>query len=172
MAVNPKLEQEISVLMRKFRAVADDAKRDGRAILEYAAGPMVSAIAAAAPVSDEVHFRYSTAKANKSIRAPKGKGNIAAEYHPGNLERSIRTLKFRRSDAVFVGPKLTSGSRGVFKGARTDAYYAHMVEFGTEHSQPTPFVRPAVLATQSAVLRTAVDIFKRNIESEARRKGL
>lgn len=166
------LQRELSVLTAKLRQLADDAKKEGRSYLEYAAQPLVSAIAAGAPVSAEVHFRYNTPKASGRIRAPKGKGVKVAEYHPGNLERSIRILKFRRSEAVFVGPKLTGGSKGVFRGQRTDAYYAHMVEYGTEKMSAQPFVRPAVLATQDAVLRTAINLFKRNIEAYAARNGL
>lgn len=172
MAVNVALERELAVLQRKLLAVAQSAKKDSQQILEFAAQPMVSAIAAGAPVSDRVHFRYSTAKASRKIRAPKGKGKVEASYHPGNLERSIQTLRFRRSAAIFVGAKLSKNSKGVFKGKRTDAYYTHMVEYGTAHSAATPFIRPAVQATQGAVLSGAVKVFKRNVDAEIRKQGL
>lgn len=103
--------------------------------------------------SQKPHFRYSNSgKLTGKIRAPKGRGKIIATYKPGNLRRSIRILKhgpFKRSSSVWIGPKTSKRTKGVFGSkSRVDGYYAHMVEFGTVHSAARPFMRPAFIATR------------------------
>lgn len=115
---------------------------------------LISAIQGRAPESEAPHSRY------------KG-GRIVATYYPGNLRRAFRTLVFRRSAAVFVGPKLDkAGSGGDFRGNRTDGYYAHWVEFGAPAAglPPRPFVKPAADAAGPLVLRLATEFLKRKIE--------
>ena len=148
-----------------------EAKRQTTRILSQAAAPLVEEIQARAPVSDEEHYRYSTAKASKSIRAPKGSGKVVATYTPGNLERSFNVLKFRRAkSAVFVGAKLDkSGSTGLFTGKRTDGYYLAWQEYGAPNAgiPPRPFVGPARDAVGGEVLQLAVNQFKKTIERTA-----
>lgn len=145
------LQREIDVLIKRLYAVSDKGKRESQAIFKVAAKPLIAAIKARAPVSDGPHSRYKD-------------GSIVATYKPGNLRRSIRSLTFRRSAAVFVGPKLDkTGSGGV------DGYYAAWVEFGTESQSPQPFVRPAVAETGSAVLGIAARALKKQIETHAQR---
>ena len=84
------------------------------------------------------------------------------------MRRAFRTLQFRRSAAIFVGPKIDkSGSGGEFKGRRTDAYYAHFVEFGAPAAglPPRPFVKPAVDAAGPLTLRLATEFLKRKIDA-------
>jgi len=89
-----------------------------------------------------------------------------ATYMPGNLMRSVRILPFRRSPAVWVGPKLAKGRMvsGVFAGARVDAFYAAMVEFGTVKMAAIPFVRPAVAAASGPTLRAAALFLKKELD--------
>lgn len=153
------LQSDVNELVRKLNKVAVNAKRESQAAFREGAKPLVEAIKAGAPVSDDEHYRY------------KG-GRIFATYKPGNLKRSFRTLTFRRSAAVFVGPKLDkTGSGGQFSGQRTDAYYAHMVEFGTINQAPQPFVRPAAASTGPVALRIATQALKRKIDAYANRLG-
>ena len=64
----------------------------------------------AAPRGSKIHKRYSTAKVNKAIRAPKGMGTVVATYSPGNLGNSMQILPLRRTkSAVYVGAKLAKG---------------------------------------------------------------
>lgn len=166
--MNAETQRELTHLIKQLRKVSDTAKKQSQKAFKEAAGPLVSAIQARAPQSEKAHHRYNTSKLSKSIRAPKGMGNIVATYQPGNLGRSFKTLTFRRSAAVFVGAKLAKGNnKGTFAGARTDGYYAHWVEYGApgQNVAASPFVRPAVDAAGDLVLRIATDILKREIES-------
>lgn len=154
------VQKEIDELVRKLRKVSDRAKTDSRAAFREAAPVLISAIQGRAPQSDAPHHRYSG-------------GKIKATYYPGNLKRSIKALTFRRSAAIFVGPRLDkAGSAGDFKGVRTDGYYAHWMEFGAPAAgiPPRPFVKPAVQAAGGLTLRLATVFLKRKIDTYA--KGL
>lgn len=142
------------------RIVKDLSVKERQKILKQSAKILQKAAKANIPQSDEQHFRYSTNKISKSLKTPKGLGNVVAVYNPGNLRRSIRTLVFRRSDSVFVGPKLAKKrSYGVFRGGRVDGYYAHFLEFGTRHFSGIGYMRRAVDSTASKVLKDMVDKF-------------
>lgn len=165
--MNAELQSELNTLIRKLDGLKDATKRDRDRILIEAAGPLRSAIAGRAPQSDKAHSRYSTPKINNKIRAPKGRGVIAATYQPGNLRKSIQTLRFRRSKAVFIGPKVQRSG-----GKTPDGYYAHMVNFGTLHQPEQRFVEAGVAAAGSTSVRIAVDLMKRKIEAYASQNGL
>ena len=103
------------------------------------------------PKSDQKHSRYSTPKVVGKMRAPKGLGRIVATYFPGNLQRALNILTFRRSQNVFVGFKVAKQDpKGTFMGRRVDGYYAVMrLEIG------------------EAPLRRAVDATKRRVGEKA-----
>jgi len=148
-------QAEINDLIRKLYRVSDTAKRASQQAFREAAPVLISAIQARAPESGEPHNRYSG-------------GQVKATYYPGNLRRAFRTLQFRRSAAIFVGPRLDkSGSGGEFRGSRADAYYAHWVEFGAPAAglPPNPFVKPAADAVGAFTLRLATEFLKRKIEA-------
>ena len=166
--MDAQTQRELNHLIKQLRKVSDTAKKQSQKAFKDAAGPLVAAIKARAPQSEKAHHRYKTSKLSKSIRAPKGQGNIVATYQPGNLQRSFKTLTFRQSAAVFVGAKLAKGNNnGTFAGARTDGYYAHWVEFGApgQNIAASPFVRPAVDAAGDLVLRIASELLKKDIEA-------
>lgn len=155
MAIANSIQAEVNNAIRQLRKVSARARTEGRSALRKGARPLVIAAKSKAPVSDEPHYRYLN-------------GEIVATYHPGNLRRSIRALIFSKSDAVFVGPKIDkSGSGGVFKGARTDGYYAHMVEFGTAYQRPQPFMRPAAQEAGREALQIAVRELKAQVDKYA-----
>jgi hypothetical protein len=62
-------------------------------------------------------------------------------YQPGNLKNSIDVLSFRRSEAVFVGPRMGRRSVGF------DGYYAGWIEKGTKHIKPWHFIRDGAAAS-------------------------
>jgi HK97 gp10 family phage protein len=69
----------------------------------------------------------------------------------GDLKRSIKafsTRASRRLPALYVGPKATGGSAKK-NNQRGGGFYGAMVEYGTAHSQPHPFMRPAWESKQS-----------------------
>jgi hypothetical protein len=172
--MNPALQAEINDLIRTLQGVSDTAKKDSDRVLTEAAGPLRSAIAGRAPVSDAPHKRYSTPKISKKIRAPKGMGVVKATYQPGNLSRSFAVLSFRRAKfAKFVGPKIDK--RG--GGRMPDGYYAHMVNFSAANVDGSMrpgqhFVEAGVAAGGPVALKIATDLMKRTIENYARQKGL
>jgi HK97 gp10 family phage protein len=87
----------------------------------------------------------------------------------GNLRRSITVsdkLKGRTKEAgittVYLG---TSYGRG--QGGR----HGHLVEFGTKHSRPRPFLRPAWDQDSRAMLLRLAEELRLQIEKAVRRKG-
>jgi hypothetical protein len=167
---NKSLEQEIAILQKKLFAISDTAKKQSQNAFKQASPILISAIQGRAAESEKAHYRYSTPKINNKLRAPNGMGRIVATYMPGNLKRSIKTLIFRRSAAIFVGPKLDKqGSGGTFAGGRVDGYYAHWMEFGAPEAgiRPSPFVKPAVDAVGNTVLKFSAELLKREIEKAA-----
>lgn len=153
----PHIQKEVNDLIRRLRKVSTTAKKGSQQAFREAAPVLISAIQGRAPESEAPHSRYSG-------------GKIVATYHQGNLRRAFRTLVFRRSAAVFVGPKLDKGgSGGEFRGNRADAYYAHWIEFGAPAAglPPRPFVAPAVDAAGGLTLRLATEFLKRKIDRVA-----
>lgn len=175
-------------------AVKDFEKRDQRSILRAAARPIVKASRSIAPKSDKVHYRYkkrrgtvekaaraylasrkaSSKKSGKNNGGRKGvdKSKIAATYVPGNLRKSLKTLVFRRSMAVFVGPKQGGRQREVHGTtvANADAYYAQMI-FGSAAAFQARVLIPALKAGRSAALRKAEEIVPKIVE-RARKRGI
>lgn len=165
--MNTALQAELNTLIRKLDGLSETTKRDRDSILTEAAGPLRSAIAGRAPMSDKAHSRYSTPKISGKIRAPKGSGVIKATYQPGNLKKSVQTLRFRRSKAVFIGPKVRRSA-----GQTPDGYYAHMVNFGTTQQPAQRFVEAGVAAAGDVSLRLATELMKRKINTYAAQNGL
>lgn len=153
--MDAQLQSEINALVRRLRKVSYTAKRDSQQAFRQASPLLIAAIQGRAPQSEAPHSRYSG-------------GKIAATYYPGNLRRSFRTLTFRRSPAIFIGPRLDKqGSGGDFRGNRADGYYAHFIEFGAPAAglPPRPFVAPAVEAAGPLTLRLATEFLKRKIDA-------
>lgn len=165
--MNAQLQSELNTLIRKLDGLSGATKRERDRVLMEAAGPLRSAIAGRAPQSDKPHSRYSTPKISGKLRAPKGMGRIVATYQPGNLRKSVQTLRFRRSKAVFIGPKVRRSG-----GQMPDGYYAHMVNFGTTQQSAQRFVEAGVAAAGDTSLRLASQLMKRKIEAYASQNNL
>lgn len=147
----PTVQDEINTLVKRLQKVSNRARSESKKAFRAAAKPMIEAIKAKTPVSDAPHYRYNNGK--------------RIVYYPGNLRRSIRVLALRRTPAVFIGPKVDKSGAGTeYKGNKVDAYYAHMVEFGTEKQRPQPYMRPGALETQDKALRIASDLLRKDIE--------
>lgn len=145
------IQSEINVLVRKLQTISDTARRDSRLAFSEGAKPLIAAIKASAPVSAAPHIG-------------RGPGGVNVVYRPGNLRRSFRKLLFRRSSAVFVGPKVDFAG-----GASANGYYAHFVEFGTVNQAPQPFVRPVAATVGPVALRISAVALKRMIDAHAKR---
>jgi len=164
MAINQAVLNELNEAITKLNRVAENARKEVQADLTAASSILVSAVKGRAPVSDKAHSRYSTAKVTNKVRAPKGSGRVVATYQPGNLQKSFRTLKFRRSQAVFVGPKAG--------GAGPDGYYAHWPEFGTVNQRGQGYVKNAVDASGRVTAEFAAKLLKKRIERYAAQNGV
>lgn len=121
-----QLEKEIKSLTKKFEP------RVTQRVFSKAAKPYIHKVREEAPRAKRVVKRYNTPKSFSNKRAPKGQGVVAAEYHPGNLGRSFKRLRFRRSylmRAIFIGPKRARTTTGVFRTiGKSDGWYAHLVD--------------------------------------------
>lgn len=136
------IEQEIEAAIKKLQKCGDTFKQNRQRVAALGGAFASSAAESAAPKSRAVHYRYSTAKLTKKIRAPKGLGNKVASYAPGNLGRSVNVLKFNRAKSkVYVGAKLARRATGKFSGRRADGYYMHFTEEGTKNAQGTHWFR-------------------------------
>lgn len=166
--MNPALQSELNDLIRRLDGLEGMTRRVRNQVLTEAAGPLRAAISGRAPMSDAPHKRYSTPKIAGHLRAPKGMGVVKAVYQPGNLRKSIETLRFRRSRAVFIGPKVDKSGGG----RMPDGYYAHMVNFGTVEQPAQRFVEAGVAAAGNVSLRLATELMKQKIEAYASQNGL
>ncbi len=168
--MDAELEREIRAIGLKFRELIKSlGDKELRDILLYAAQPLVERASKLAPRSSSNHYRYGTAKVVRGIRAPNGKGFRVAEYAPGNLSRSIRTLSFRAMKrSILVGPKLNKGKgKGKFtSSARVDGYYAPFVEAGTKSQSAQRFLLNAAISTRPVVVGRLISSF----ENQLRRK--
>lgn len=151
------MQIELDSLVRKLKGMVPAVKKVAQADLLEASKILVSAMKGRAPSGIRTHKRYSTPKLVRGLRAPKGFGKVVATYKPGNLQRSFTSLKFRRSEAVFVGPAV---------GAKrtNDGYYAHMVNFGTKFQPGQHFVEATVAAAGNVTIQFAAELLKRRIE--------
>jgi hypothetical protein len=140
------LDQEVQAAIATLNKLPKVVMENRKPISALGGAYMASAIEAATPRGNKVHFRYSTAKGNKSMRAPKGMGTIVATYQPGNLQNSLQVLKLNRAKtSTYVGARLAKGkAAGTFgAGIRTDGYYAHMVDGGTVNMSGRHYFVPA-----------------------------
>jgi len=156
------LEEEVQQVIKRLRKMPAVLAKERPRINALAGAYMASTLEAAAPRGKRIHKRYSTAKVNKRMRAPKGMGTVVATYYPGNLAMSEQVLKLNRAKAfVYVGAKLAkgSGSKGTFGiGKRADGYYLAMVH------KRTPFVPQAVERSKNRIYKLMIDEYLRVIE--------
>lgn len=155
------LESEMADVFARFQRLGKLYVQAAPRIAAIGGSYLASAAESAAPKGRKIHRRYSTSKVNKAIRAPKGMGTVVATYSPGNLARSMQVLKLRRTkSAVIVGANLTKGSaKGNFSGMRTDGYYLHMVEGGTNKWAGKPFFMATWNRVRPRIERMMIDQF-------------
>lgn len=143
-------QKQVNQAVKTLEKLTYNFEKEQREILEDSAVPMVFEMQLKAPLGTKIHIRYSK---QRSSRAKNGEGARVAKYYPGNVKGSFRILDLKRSDDVFVGAKLAkSGTRGTFGRTRFDAYYLHMIEYGTIHTPAQPFVRPAIVSASPRVI--------------------
>jgi HK97 gp10 family phage protein len=160
------LQREIARINEILYGLSKNVKKERHGILRKAAKPLVQAAQDRAPVSDFPHRRYAK---HSGPKAGKGHGQVVATYEPLNLENSLQVMTFSRSQAVFVGPKISKGGGDRFgpSSGKYDPYYAHMVEYGTSKTPAKPFMRPAWAQMEGPVTRDVLERFKRLVNEYA-----
>lgn len=157
-------DKEFDRAIKKLNGVLEPFvnRRERRAMLRRAGKPLLEKAKENISLAEKPISRYSTPKVIGYLKAPKGSGKISATYYPGNLRESIKNLTFRKSNDIFVGPKVykkkISGSKGLFGPGRgkVDGYYAHFVEYGTINAPAFPYMMPAYRSTNSIVLANII----------------
>lgn len=155
---NAEISREVRREVLKLKALPKEVERKaGKKLFGRAAKPLVQA--AKSNIKDGKH-------------PPQKRGN--ATYTTGNLRKSIKVLPLRKvKNAVIVGARVARRASGVYgRGNRTNAYYAHMVEYGTVKFQGQRFMKRAFIATRAKVARTIVDGVSEVINNYTRRNGL
>lgn len=144
-------QRQVNAAVKTLEKLTYNFSKEQRSILEDSAAPMVGAMQSGAPIGTKIHIRYSK---RRSSRAKKGEGQRVAKYYPGNLRGAFRILDLKRTSDVIVGAKLAkSGTKGTFGKARFDAYYLHMVEYGTVNMAARPFVRQGMVRGAPLVIK-------------------
>lgn len=154
------IEQDLELAIQILRGYGQEFADNRQRVAELGGRYFSQIGQAAAPVSNVIHKRYSTPKVTNKFRAPKGRGVVTATYYPGNLGASINVMKFRRAKTkVYIGAKLSRGSKGKFSGLRADGYYMHFTEIGTPHQRGTHWFENAWKRSEGRVYRIMTNEF-------------
>lgn len=169
MTIEQEIERAIDAIKGSGKLFFDNRQRVAAMGGAFAASSMESKT----PRGIKVHRRYNTAKAISRIKAPKGMGSVVAEYYPGNLQRSVNVLKFRRAKSkVYVGAKLARRSSGKFAGLRSDGYYLGWQDRGTKHFAGRNFWLPAWESAKPRVFKIMLAEFQRIGADYERQKAI
>jgi len=128
-------DKAIQNVLKRFKKLPDDVKKDVGNVIDKGAKSVKKDARREVEDASDIVFRY---KKQGSKKAAKGKGNVVAYYHPGNLRKSIkvldRRLKNAKEPSAYVGPQFRKGKRntgGEFGVGRFDPYYFLMYTIGS-----------------------------------------
>jgi len=160
-------DAEIKQLNATLLRLGKRVEKNRRKVLLKAAKILTESIRSYVPVAPKIVVRYKY-KGKNAKKSGKGEGKIVAIYLPGNLRRSIKVLPLRRTEAVFVGPKLAKGSssKGFFaSNSRVDGWYAHFMEYGTSRQKGggKHFMRRGFDSSKAQLIHTIKSGFKQII---------
>tara|TARA_R110002012_G_scaffold38464_1_gene106990 strand:+ start:37 stop:606 length:570 start_codon:yes stop_codon:yes gene_type:complete len=93
----------------------------------------------------------------------------------GNLRRSMDVMRFRKAkNSVYVGAKIyKKDNLETYGTAKRNAkpYYAHMVEYGTRHSAPNPFMATGFRAGKAEAMGIITKGIKRIAKAYAKKNN-
>lgn len=161
-----KTTKKLESILKEFES------KEVKKILGKAARPTRKAARALVKDAKKPVKRYPVSNGK---RKPKGQGKVIAIYNPGNLRRSIKILRFRRSRmAVFVGPEVGKKSSNEYgkTGQPVDGWYAHMIEFGTINFPGSHYMSRAFSKTKGQVVHIAADQIKKRTNRFKRKNKL
>lgn len=146
---------------KSLDAIKDFERKDKLSILRKAARPVIKTARALAPKREGTR---------PNPRYVKGRG-VVAIYHPGNLRRSIKSLSFRKSEDLFVGPKFGDKKAQNYGrvGDPVDAYYAQMI-YGSAADFASRVLKPALEQNRAALIRIIAEQSKTKIVQRWRSK--
>lgn len=100
-------------------------------------------------------------------------GQLSSSYVTGNLEKSIKVLRFRKSPDVFVGPNFRGkGSIGVGTSTtNADGFYADLAYGGTGEFK-RQVLEPAAAASEKKVIALLRKAAIKRLKDRAKAQGL
>jgi HK97 gp10 family phage protein len=107
--------------------------------------------------------KATVAGARVILKAAKANCPVSADgnynHEKGNLKKS---LKMRVLKPVEKGKQLVLVGPETGKKAKNDGWYARFVENGTSHSEPKPFIRPAMDENQEKAYQEMARVYGEN----------
>ena len=141
-------------VIREIQKIDSDVvkRREILKVLRRQSKPLVNAIRSKTPIA-----KYSVVRRLKS-------GEIAAEYKPENLKKSIKikTSRNKKYPNVLVGPNFGRG--------KYDGYYAFFIQYGTSTQSPNDFIWKAAKPLMSSLNTTMSVELKKYIEKQIKSK--
>lgn len=154
------MQAQINNLISLLQEIDPKTRKVGQDDMAQAAQLLAAAIKGRVPIGQRAtHSSYRKSLGGK--KAGKGKGIKGATFKAGNLRKSFRVLRFRRSSAAFVGPSLG-------RKTKADGYYASWVEFGPSHLPNYTgrgYVAAGVAAAGATTLRLATQLLGQRIDN-------
>lgn len=94
---------------------------------------------------------------------------LCPEGKTGQLKRSIKEFpsKFKNGGYIVIAGSRVAGGLALIKAGKKEeagAYYAHMVEYGTVHSDPHSFIRPALEQNREEMVHAFIKYIKKEIK--------
>ncbi len=100
-------------------------------------------------------------------------GHFRARYYQGNLRRSVGTFTFRKSPAVFVGPRFNKGKSPYSASNRSvDGWYAHFINNGSANHTGIHFLEKTTNKTRARVKAACIKEAKKLLIYGKRRNRL
>lgn len=155
---NAHIQTDVKKIARQLKGLPKELqKREVKRLYRKAAKPLIKA--ARANVKDGDHKPYK---------------RFNATYHSGNLRKSIKVLPLRKiKNAIMVAPRVVRKASGDYgKGNRVNAWYAHMVEYGTIKFSGQRYMTRAVNSTRTQVQKIITQGATKIINQYAIRRGL
>lgn len=107
----------------------------------------------------------STVQAVASVIAKDAEKN--APKRSGKLKKAIKAKRKKSPPDKPVSQVIV----GEGKGQKPDAFYWKFVEYGTQHSAPTPFIGPAKQRAQANMRQMLVTEFGKKLEKQLAREA-
>jgi len=124
--------------------------------------------------SAAIGLRGSAVIARREVkaRAPRRSEGVGKRITRGTEAKGRREPGFLAKHIIFRKVRLRSRSMVLYLiGPNRDAYYGHIVEFGSIRQPARPFMRPAAYAAAPSMFREFESKFRRALIARAARMG-